>query len=170
MAPKTKLSIVNAKLAVKKSKNNIVQNNNTNANSNTDISGNPLTKELENELDSKPKPKRISPKVKKVVQILNDKKVEDLVVLYVKKLVSYADYFIIGSGNSQTHVDAMASAVIEYLESRSKSKHVSVERDLGSTWVLIDGGNFILHIFQPETRKYYALEELWSDATILDIK
>lgn len=105
--------------------------------------------------------------IKIVVEQLQDKKAEDLVVLDVSKLVNYTDYLIIATGNSAPHVQTLAGAVEKLLKVPEQS--VKQETDPTSNWLLIDGGNFILHVFQPQARKYYGLEELWEDAERVEI-
>lgn len=107
-------------------------------------------------------------RMQRVLEILKEKQVIDLVVLSVGKLVGYTDYFLIGTGRSQPHVDAMTDAVLDALKVKG-ARGLPVEKDPASTWVLIDCGEFILHLFQPEARKYYALEDLWSDAPQLQL-
>ncbi|RCK79727.1 MAG: Iojap protein [Candidatus Ozemobacter sibiricus] len=106
---------------------------------------------------------QLSERVRKVLKVLDEKQVENLVVLAVGDLVGYADFFLIGTGRSQPHVEAMADGVLAALKVKG-ARGLPVEKDPGSTWVLIDGGEFVLHLFQPEARQYYALEDLWSDA------
>ncbi len=106
---------------------------------------------------------QISERMRKVLKVLDEKQVEDLVILAVGDLVGYADFFLIGTGRSQPHVEAMADGVLGALKVKG-ARGTPVEKDPGSTWVLVDGGEFVLHLFQPEARKYYALEDLWSDA------
>ncbi len=105
--------------------------------------------------------------IKIVVETLKDKKAENLVLLDVKKLVPYADYFIIATGNSSTHVQTLADAVSNLI--KEPEKGLKAENDPQANWVLIDGGDFILHVFQPNARKFYALEELWEDADRIEI-
>lgn len=106
--------------------------------------------------------------LKLVVQTLNDKKVEDLTLLDVRKLVSYTDYFIIGTGNSSTHVQTMSDAVAELLKLPGE-KNTRPEADQGANWILYDGDFFVLHLFQKDSRRRYALEDLWQDAKQVNI-
>ncbi|MBF0543664.1 MAG: ribosome silencing factor [Candidatus Riflebacteria bacterium] len=105
----------------------------------------------------------------KVVSILDEKKVEDLVVLNLQKLVSYTDYFIIGTGLNNPHVQAMADAICAFLKEKD-GKNPRMEGYQESNWILIDASDFIIHLFQPKVRGYYSLEDLWADAPRVDIK
>jgi len=91
---------------------------------------------------------------------LEDDKAEDIVVIDLSGKTSYADYMVIASGRSQRQVGAMA----EHL--REKLKHAgvrapSVEGAERCDWVLIDGGDLIVHLFRPEVRAFYNLEKMW---------
>lgn len=102
-------------------------------------------------------------RLEKVLTVLDEKQVEKLVVLKVGDLVGYTDYMLIGTGRSKPHVEALREAVIEELKAKGE-KGLPVEGDLLSSWILVDAGDFVLHLFQPEARKFYSLEDLWSDA------
>ncbi|MBF0500963.1 MAG: ribosome silencing factor [Candidatus Riflebacteria bacterium] len=102
-------------------------------------------------------------KLEKILHLLDDRKVEQLLVLDVRPLVVYTDYLIIGTGNNTPHVRSMADAIAEVLKIRGL-KGVHIEGYQEATWVLIDGEEFVIHLFQPQPRKYYALEDLWADA------
>ncbi|MDD3000663.1 MAG: ribosome silencing factor [Candidatus Riflebacteria bacterium] len=106
--------------------------------------------------------------LKLVVQTLKDKKVEDLTLLDVRKLVSYTDYFIIGTGNSSTHVQTMSDAVADLVKLPGE-RNTKPEVDQGSNWILYDGNFFVLNLFQKDSRKRYALEDLWQDAEQVNI-
>ena len=105
--------------------------------------------------------------VKNVIETLKDKKAENLVVLDVKELVPYTDYFIIATGNSSTHVQTLADSVANLL--KKPEEGIKQENDPQANWLLIDGGDFVLHVFQPNARKFYALEQLWEDAKRIEI-
>lgn len=106
--------------------------------------------------------------VKIVVEALKDKKVENLAVLDVTSLVPYTDYFIIGTGNNAPHVLALADTVAKLIKVPNLGG-VKLEADQTSSWVLIDGGDFVLHLFQPKARNYYNLEDLWEDAPRIQV-
>ncbi|PKL47942.1 MAG: ribosome silencing factor [Candidatus Riflebacteria bacterium HGW-Riflebacteria-2] len=106
--------------------------------------------------------------IKIIIEALKDKKVEDLVVLDLIGLVPYTDYFIIGSGNSSTHVQTLADTVAKLIKIPNVGG-VRLESDQAANWILIDGGEFVLHLFQPKARKFYNLEDLWEDAPQLEV-
>jgi len=92
-----------------------------------------------------------------------EKKAEDPVVLDVRKLCSFTDFFVIVSGRSTRHVQGLAEAIEE--EMRSKRLSTSSAEGLNEgTWVLLDYNDVVVHIFYSETRKFYDIEGLWHDA------
>lgn len=93
---------------------------------------------------------------------LDDDKAEDIVVIDVKDKGSFADYMVIASGRSDRHVGAMAEHLIEKLKASGLPSVPSEGRDR-CDWVLLDGGDVIVHLFKPEVRAFYNLEKLWSD-------
>ena len=97
-----------------------------------------------------------------------DNKAEDLVVLDVRGLTSFTDFFIIMSGRSTRHVQGLA----EKIESELRSKRISSNNCEGlqeGLWVLLDYHDVIVHIFYSDTRKFYDLDGLWHDASKIDI-
>ena len=99
---------------------------------------------------------------------LIDKKARDIVVLSVKGISSFADYFVIATGTSTTHMNGLADGVEKALEELGFSKKHKEGRSLGG-WLLLDYRDVIVHIFNAETRDYYALERIWNDATRLEL-
>ena len=100
-------------------------------------------------------------------QIGSDGKGEDIVVLDVRKISSFTDYFVILSGRSTRHVQALA----ESMEHELRSKRISSGRAEGLTegkWVLLDFDDVVVHIFYHEQRDFYDLEGLWHDAPRLE--
>lgn len=97
------------------------------------------------------------------------KKAEEIKVLDLRNLTTITDFFVICTGNSDTHVKAVADAVVEGskdLGERPWHKEGITHR----SWVLLDYVEVVVHIFLNETRKFYALEKLWGDAEVTEIK
>lgn len=92
-----------------------------------------------------------------------DKKAEGLVVLDVRGLASFTDYFVIMSGRSTRHVQGLADAVDSTLRQRRIKSSTSEGLNEGH-WVLLDYNDVVVHIFYSETRSFYDLEGLWHDA------
>ncbi len=92
-----------------------------------------------------------------------DKKAEDVVILDVGGICSFAEYFVIMSGRSTRHVQGLAQAVDEELGSKRLASG-TVEGLQEGLWVLVDYSDVVVHIFYQETRDFYNLEKLWHDA------
>lgn len=108
------------------------------------------------------KPKNIA---KKVVSFALSKKAEDVMLFDLRGITTMTDFFVICSGVSDVQVKAIAGAVVDGCrESDIGVYHVEGMESLN--WVLIDLIDIVVHVFQPETRKYYQLERLWGDAKI----
>jgi len=97
---------------------------------------------------------------------LEEKKAENLVLIDIKKLAIFADYFIICSGTSDRMLLALANSVIEHIHNKYQWS-VRLEGESRGGWILIDAGDIIVHLFSPEQRNYYKLEELWSQGKLL---
>ena len=107
-------------------------------------------------------------KAEKATRVLDSKKAAQVSLLKVGELTILADYFVICTGNSSTQVRALADAVEEEFE-KFGIEPISREGKQGFSWVLLDYGDIIVHIFDRETRDYYNLEKLWDDAEEIDI-
>ncbi|MCX5685884.1 MAG: ribosome silencing factor [Candidatus Omnitrophica bacterium] len=93
----------------------------------------------------------------------SDKKALDIVLVKMKKMSSVCDWFVIASGTSTTHTRAIADNIVKKLkEKREKLWHKEGERE--ASWILLDYGDVVAHIFLEETRAFYDLERLWGDA------
>jgi ribosome-associated protein len=107
---------------------------------------------------------------RRVVELAEDKKAADMVVLELAPLTTLADYFVICSGGSERQLDAIADGIVEGLRPE-KVRPIGREGTAASHWVLLDFGSVIVHIFTPPERDYYGLEKHWSEAkTILRVQ
>jgi ribosome-associated protein len=97
------------------------------------------------------------------------KKAKDLVILNVKPLSSFADYFIICSGTSDRQVQAIASSIQENLKGFGIMP-LGVEGERTGRWVLMDYDDVIIHIFYEPIREFYDIERLWSDAPRMEVR
>ena len=93
----------------------------------------------------------------------SDKKALDLVVLDLREVANFTDYFIITSGANTRQVQAIADEAVEQLKKQG-TRASRVEGYNAAEWVLVDYGDFILHVFEDKARKFYDLERLWRDA------
>ena len=95
--------------------------------------------------------------------IASDKKASDVILLDIRDVATFADYFVICSGNSRRQIQAIADAIEEQLEEQG-AKLLHREGEASAGWILLDFGDVIVHIFGPKEREYYRLERLWSEA------
>ncbi|MGB7859593.1 MAG: ribosome silencing factor [Acidimicrobiia bacterium] len=93
-----------------------------------------------------------------------DAKGSDIVLLDVEKLFFLSDVFVIATGTSRPHVQALAERVEERLNRELDLKPVRVEGQTEAEWVLLDYGDIIVHLFQGAPREFYSLERLWGDS------
>ena len=101
----------------------------------------------------------------KVIKGIQDKKGRNIVTLNISKIEnSICDFFVICHGTSTTHVDAIADSIDRKVKTEFKAKPYHKEGLDNLTWVLLDYGSIIIHIFQEEYRTFYNLEDLWADA------
>ena len=101
--------------------------------------------------------------VREVVAAALDRKAEDLKVLEVGELTQFTDYFLLCSGQNPRQVQAIADGVERRLRDH-KLRPAHVEGYQTGQWVLMDYGDFVLHVFLHERRRFYGLERLWGDA------
>ena len=113
----------------------------------------------------KPAVPRLSTELTAAVAAALDKKAADVVVLDLTKASAFTDFFVICTGANVRQVQAIADAVQEAVGTRP----ALVEGYSRGEWVLIDYFDFIVHVFQPQTRQFYSLERLWGDAERVEV-
>ena len=102
---------------------------------------------------------------KAIINAIQEKKGEKIISLDLRKIPeAVADFFIICEASSSTQVRAIANYIEYHTKEAADETPYKVEGQLGGQWVLVDYVNVVVHIMQPETRKFYKLEDLWSDA------
>jgi ribosome-associated protein len=106
---------------------------------------------------------------RRVVELAEDKKAADIVLLDLTGLTTMADYFVIASGGSERQLDAIADGIVSGM--RDEKIHAfGREGTAASHWVLVDFGSVVVHVFTPPERDYYQLERHWAEAkTILRV-
>ena len=106
-------------------------------------------------------------------------KAQDIVILDMRELVNFCDFFVVATGTSDRQARAIAQGIEEHL--KAKGIDINVGRSLKSLrdlqfsqengiWVLLDMGDVVVHIFEPKAREFYGLEHLWQDAVKLEHK
>ena len=107
---------------------------------------------------------------RRIVELAEDKKAADIVLLDLAGLTTLADYFVICSGGSERQLDAIADGIVEGLREIGE-RPIGREGAPESHWVLIDFGSTIVHVFTPPERDFYQLEKHWSEAkTVLRVQ
>lgn len=107
--------------------------------------------------------------VKLALHAASEKKAFDLRALDLREIASFTEFFIIASGANQRQVQAIADEIEEQLKKQLKSKAVRTEGYASAEWVLMDYGDFIVHIFEQKAREFYDLERLWRDARRVEL-
>ena len=101
---------------------------------------------------------------RRIVDLLADRQAEDVMLLDIRPVASFADYFVIATAVNNRQMRALIQLIDSELREED-IKPLHREGGIDSGWILVDYGDIILHVFSPELRDYYALEELWKDAT-----
>jgi ribosome-associated protein len=101
-----------------------------------------------------------------IVNALEEKKAENIVLLDIKELTAFTDYFILCTGTSNRMLNALADGVSEKTRLDHKRKG-RIEGQADSGWIIVDYGDIVVHIFDSELRQYYKLEELWDEGKVL---
>ena len=103
-----------------------------------------------------------------VTKALDEKKGMDIKLLKIDQVSTLADYFLICTGTSNTHVKTLCDYA-EYTLENLGEPMLGREGHRGNSWELLDYGTIVVHVFTEEARQFYALERLWADAEVVDI-
>lgn len=101
---------------------------------------------------------------KQIVDIASDKQASDIVLLDLQQVSLLADYFVICSGGSERQIQAIHDDIARAVRREDPRRRVKVEGEAECGWVLMDFGDVVAHIFGPDEREYYRLEQFWSEA------
>ncbi len=107
--------------------------------------------------------KDLPSEVARAVDLLYDRKANEVVLMDLRTVSTATDFFLIASGTSDTHVASIADHVVEELK-KEGNRPLNVEGERGGRWILIDYFSFVVHVFHPAARDFYQLERLWGDA------
>ena len=102
-------------------------------------------------------------------ELADDKKAEDIVVLDLRKLSSFTDFFVICTGSSEPQLKAIAGEIEDRLKKEHKRRPLGTAGYPLSQWVIADYGDVVVHIFHPEKRALYRIEDMWNDAPRLKV-
>lgn len=108
-------------------------------------------------------------KAKLCARIAKKKKATDIVVSYIREQIQITDYFVVCTVTNRRQMKAVSSEVRKIFK-ESNIRPLSVEGEEQGTWTLLDYNDFVLHIFHPVQREYYALDMLWGDSPTVDWK
>jgi ribosome-associated protein len=103
----------------------------------------------------------------RVAQLAADNKARDVLVLDMRPITPLYDFFVLATGSSRRQIHTIAEETDAMLAHEGE-KRLGIEGYQSSKWVVQDYGDLVVHLFDPDTRSYYALEELWADAPRLD--
>lgn len=103
------------------------------------------------------------------LRALDDKKAMDVKVIDIHEVSVLADYFVIASGSNQNQVQAMVDNVEEML-TKAGYEPKQIEGTINSSWILMDYGDLIIHVFDEENRLFYDLERIWRDGKVLEME
>ena len=104
--------------------------------------------------------------VKTAFEALSEKKASDIRILNISEVSVIADYFVIANGTSDRMIDSLANYVVDGVRDECKI-HGTVQGVTGGGWMLIDYGDVIVHIFSPDRRSYYSIEDLYKESKVL---
>lgn len=122
------------------------------------------------EISETPTPfSELDPEVKLAIECASEKKAFDIVGLDLRNIASFTEYFLIASGSNQRQVQAIADEITEQLKKQLNTRPVRIEGYNSAEWVLVDYGDFIVHIFNKEAREFYDLARLWRDARRIEL-
>lgn len=102
-------------------------------------------------------------------EAMSDKKAQDIIALDLTELSDVCDYFVIATGANNRQVDTLVDEVEEKVAEACQEHPFSIEGRDQRTWILMDYGSVLVHVFTPEAREYYRLEKLWGDAPRLEL-
>jgi ribosome-associated protein len=100
-------------------------------------------------------------------KVAQDNRGHDIVVLDLRELTCIFDYFVVASGTSRRQLHAISEEIDHKLEDELGDERLGIEGYQGSTWILLDYGSVVVHLFDQATRDYYGIEKLWAEAPLV---
>jgi len=107
-------------------------------------------------------------RIRRTINAAWEKKALNLTVLDLRDIASFTDYFVIASGTNRRQVQAISDEVVEQLK-HSGTRAARVEGYQTAEWILVDYGDFVVHVFDEKARRFYDLERLWREARRVDV-
>lgn len=102
-----------------------------------------------------------------LVDTIVDKKGSDIILLDIRDYASFADYFLIGNGENERQLKTLAEEIALRAKSNANTRALGIEGLASAGWVLIDFGDLVVHLFSPQKRDYYGLEEIWDKGRVV---
>ena len=122
------------------------------------------------EVDTTPTPYvSLDENLRLAIGSIAEKKGFDIVALDLREIASFTEFFVIASGANQRQVQAMADEINEQLKNNAFDRAIRVEGYAKGEWVLLDFGDFVIHLFDKESREFYDLARLWHDARRVEL-
>ena len=112
---------------------------------------------------------QLDPELQLAVRCADDKKAANMIVLDLREVASFTEFFVIATGMNQRQVQAISDEINEQLKKQLRRRPVRIEGYSSAEWVLLDYGDFIIHLFDKEARDFYDLERLWRDARRVEL-
>ncbi len=103
-----------------------------------------------------------------IVNALKDKKGEDIEVIDIRDIATFSDFFVIASADNANQLRALQQNVEEVMYKEEHMSPKQVEGNKASTWILIDFGDIVVHLFSEEDRLFYDLEKVWKDGKVIN--
>jgi ribosome-associated protein len=114
-------------------------------------------------ISKEPAPAELDERIRMALKAASEKKALDIVVLDLREIASFTDYFVITSGNNERQVQAISDEVFETLK-KAGTAAARVEGYKNAEWILLDYGDFVVHVFDEKARRFYDLERLWRES------
>lgn len=114
------------------------------------------------------KPEQLDARIMSALHAAADKKAIDIVVLDLREIASFTDFFVIATGANERQVQAISDEVLERLK-KSGSRAARVEGYQTAEWILLDYGDFVVHVFADKARRFYDLERLWRESRRIEL-
>lgn len=102
-----------------------------------------------------------------LVDTIVDKKGSDIILLDLREQAGFADYFLICNGDNERQLKTLAETITEHAKKNANALSQEIEGEASAGWLLIDFGDLVIHVFSPEKREYYRLEDIWDKAHIV---
>jgi ribosome-associated protein len=112
---------------------------------------------------------KLDPELQLAIRCADDKKALNMIALDLRGIASFTEFFVIATGANQRQVQAIADEVNEQLKKQLRRRPVRIEGYRSAEWVLLDYGDFVVHLFDKDARDFYDLERLWRDARKVEL-